>query len=133
MPSCPVMDIAFAPGYGGRKNNRIPRPPQPPDPCDDANTGTPACCKHVVGSQLDYRDTTSDGRCNKGAFPGNGGMMSHHPPCRAQAFSCNLVYRIGGSLLDSRPGSLLQSTEVLSDRNGRIVVHLVAGYDCIGW
>jgi hypothetical protein len=32
-----------------------------------ARTGTQAYCNPVVGNQLDCRDGTSDGRCNKGA------------------------------------------------------------------
>ena len=38
--------------------------------------------------------------------------MIHHSRRLIQLLSCYLDYRTGGSLLDSRPGSLLKSAEV---------------------
>jgi hypothetical protein len=55
------------PGSAGRKINQDAAPATPPAAYADAATGTQACCKPVVGIQLDGRGGTGDGRCNKGA------------------------------------------------------------------
>jgi hypothetical protein len=55
------------PGSADRKSNPDSALATPPASYGDATTGTPAYCKPVVGSPLDCRDGTSDGRCNKGA------------------------------------------------------------------
>ena len=44
--------------------------------------------------------------------------MIHHSRRLIQLLSCYLDYRTGGSLLDSRPGSLLKSAEVPGLRSG---------------
>jgi hypothetical protein len=54
-------------GYDGRKSNPDSALATPPASYGDAATGSPAYCRHVAVSQLDYRDGTSDGRCNMGA------------------------------------------------------------------
>jgi hypothetical protein len=55
--------------------------------------------------------------------------MIHHPRAPAQAFSCNLVYTTGGSLLDSRPGSLLPSAEESSrSRDAVCKIHPFVGH-----
>jgi hypothetical protein len=56
-----------APGYAGLQSNRDSALAMPPASSADARTGTPAYCKHAVGSQLDCRDGTSDGRRNRDA------------------------------------------------------------------
>src|ERR1035437_5867452 len=54
-------------GSDGRKSNLDSALATPPAAYGDATTGSPSYYRHVAVSQLDYRDGTSDGRCNKGA------------------------------------------------------------------
>jgi hypothetical protein len=66
-PATGADQAQSVPESGARQSNPDSALATPPASYGDATTGKKACRKPVVGSQLDFRGGTSDGRYNKGA------------------------------------------------------------------
>jgi hypothetical protein len=63
------------------------------------------CANSIIGTEPTMADAA-------GTLPGNG-HDDPSSPSRQQILSCNFDYRAGGSILESIPGSLLESAEDL--------------------